>query len=98
MTELKLPQAWPQTASWLRLTDSGDLELELYDYSGESLGGDVAWTWRVSAADFPALLRHLPPSSDFLQTLATMQPNIRALRDWLRSLGIAVEERFESQA
>ncbi|MBM3761482.1 MAG: hypothetical protein FJW36_14685 [Acidobacteria bacterium] len=98
MTELKLPQRWPQTAAWLRITDAGDLELELYDCSGESLGGDVAWIWSVSAAHFPALLRHRPPSIDFLETLAEAKPDIRALRDWIRSLGIPVEECFESQA
>jgi hypothetical protein len=104
--EMRVPAPWPQSSAWVRLTTTGDLELELFDFSDEasnSLGGDVAWIWTVSGADLPDLLRHLPVAASlsdeaFLTSLIGTHPHIHALRDWLRARQIPLREDFDSQA
>jgi len=104
--ELRIPAPWPQSSAWVRITTTGDLELELFDFSdqaGQSLGGDAAWFWTVSAADLPGLLPRLPVAAalsdeSLLTALIADHPNVHALRDWLRACQIPVREDFESQA
>ena len=105
--ERKMTAPWAKSAAWVRFTAAGALELELYDYSPQaqsSLGGDVAWIWRVSATEISRLYqllaeRHGQPSShsEVLDVLATW-PNVHALRDWLRAERFSVAEEFDGSA
>jgi hypothetical protein len=108
--EIKSNPPWPKSAVWLRIhAETGDLELELYDYSPQaqsSLGGDVAWIWRVPAAELPRLRTLLeqrtrcpvPGSPELLGALSLEFPGVHALRDWLRAESFAVTEEFDGSA
>lgn len=108
--EIESTAPWSKSAVWFRIhASTGDLELELFDYSPEaqsSLGGDVAWIWRVPAAELPRLRllverstgSPIPGSPELLGALSLRFPSVHALRDWLRAEGFVVIEEFNSSA
>jgi hypothetical protein len=87
----------------------GGIELELYDFSDEaqsSMGNDVAWIWKIDAAQRPRLVELLegrtgaPIRDDqtLLDALAQSFSHVHAIRDWLKEEGIPYEEKFDSWA
>lgn len=100
MESIKLDSPWPGAAAWARINASGELELELYDYSeqaAQSLGGDVAWIWTGDAAQARGALGVVDDTA-LLAALRERFSHVHAARDWLRGNGVALRESFDSQA
>jgi hypothetical protein len=99
----RLAAPWTGAAAWATLFDDGSLELELFDHSKEaasSLGGDVAWVYRVEAAHIPALLAALGVENEsaLLNAFVERFAHVHAVRDWLTQQRIPFQEHFDSQA
>lgn len=104
--ERRIPGSWKSSSGWVRITDDGHLQLELFDFSdeaGSSLGGDVAWLWTLDARHFPALFTRLPARTSqsnaaLLDYLVQQHATVHKLRDWIRDLPLPLKEEFDSQA
>lgn len=108
-SEVRLESPWSGASAWARVLADGRLELELYDHSPEaqsSMGNDVAWIWTVAAADRGRVVRALEEFTGFvigddrglLEALGARFDHVHAVRDWIRSVGVVVEERFDGWA
>ena len=91
-----------KTATWVRPTPGGGVEVEHYDFSltaEEHFGGDVAFFVVVSAQDI-ALLRELlgAPSGTLPDAIAHQFGGYHAFKEWLLEHGVPFEARFDSWA
>lgn len=105
--ELKFPRTAgtpKQSASWVRILPSGELEFEFFDYSDEassSLGGDVAFLYRIPAQQIPLLMQVLNiPSMDLLlSSLVQIFPSALHAGQWLKqNPTFHLTQTFDSQA
>ena len=106
---VKLTGILDRTSSWVRVLEDGRIELEHYDFSSaaqDSFGNDVAWMYRIAAADKPRLLELLATRTDaaitddqaMLDAFALLFRDTWEIRDWLKEKGVPYDEEFDSWA
>ncbi len=97
----------PDTTSWVRILESGQIEVEHYERNAgaeDHFGGDVAWIYRISAAErshlYERLQKHTRAAiTDDRTMVDAFMDNFKdawALRDWLKQQRIPFEQEFES--
>lgn len=103
---LSMPGALRGTSGFVRVLDSGDIEVELYDHSAaaeSSFGGDVSTIYTVDRADLPLLCERLaigfggdaPSLADLPDRLTTFL-DVQSLIEWLvNKSGVAVKKRVD---
>lgn len=107
--KLKSPFTGKHSTATAAVLEDGRIQLDLYDFSEEaqsSMGNDVAWYWRVEAAQIPRLIELLeektgtaiPDDKALLEAFARNFPHVHAIRDWFKEKWIPYEEQFDSWA
>lgn len=103
---LSMPGPLKGMSGFVRVVDSGDIEVELYDHSERaqsSFGSDVSTIYTVSKADLPELANRLavgfggdvPKISDLPERLTTFL-DVQALIDWLaKDAGLTLAKRVD---
>ncbi len=102
---VRLGRPRDHTAAWARILEDGKIELELYDFGGQAMsefGNDVAWLYRIGVDDKPKLIetlseyagRAIEDDDELLDAMAWHFEHVHAVRDWIRSMGIALDEEF----
>jgi len=106
---VKLRGLLPQTACWAKILDDGRLELEHYDFSADAekwFGHDVAWLYRVQAADKPRVYellvlqsgKKITDDQTMLDAFVWLFRDVKEIRDLLKENGVPYEEVFDSWA
>ena len=101
---IKLRGRLVKTASSAYIGDTGELCVEIFDFSDEAqkvFGNDVAYT--VSIHDKAALRQLLglhadAKDVDIVDRVATQFEDYYAVKRWLEASGVAFDETFESWA
>jgi hypothetical protein len=91
------------TTSWVHVYQDGRMELEYFDCSEAAqnhFGNDVAWIYRVDAADVPRVRESLSVANDeaMLADMVERFGDVKKLRDFLKEKEIPFQEEFDSWA
>jgi hypothetical protein len=106
---LRMPGVLEGTVGFVRRTERGELEVELYDFSEqaqEKLGGDIATIYTVRAEHLQQLAARLaersagePASIEQVQCLLASFETVDSLIDWLtRESGVPFSKAVDFNA